>query len=411
MHTVDVLLSGSILPGTDLSTAAANLAKQTGIDQSKAEALISSGQSRVVKRGVSTEIGQAYLDKLTAMGIGASLQPSAVPERPQPADKPGPLSVAPAVALKQEEKTDTARGATTGSEVQPPNPYSAPTADLNPDRHYLEASWRDVAEKVPASHGILWIKQAWGLFRSRPFTWIGAMILVQILFFFVHLLLSWTGVGPVIVTGILGVLFAGGAVLMAHKQIEGEPMGALGIFTCFRQDTLQLLLLGALNIFCWLIGAVLVYLLLGMELFVTLSTVNSSALPAVLMQHGSGILLALLLAVLLGFLFMLGMIAAPTLVVLTGENALTAIYKSLLAGLKNWSALLVNFAVLMLITLGVGVAFGLLLALTSILPSIIAPLVTLLTLLAFILAGMPLFGILMWLMPYLVSRDLFYEAP
>lgn len=176
MHTVDVLLSGSILPGTDLATAAANLAKQTGIDQSKAEGLISSGQSRVVKRGVSAEIGQAYLDKLTAMGIAAVLRPSAAPaaatttptagpaaqnaapaERPQPADKGGHIQSDSSAAARQEERTETAAAE---SAAQPLNPYSAPTADLNPDRHYLEASWRDLAEKVPASHGILWIKRS-----------------------------------------------------------------------------------------------------------------------------------------------------------------------------------------------------------------------------------------------------------
>ena len=69
METVDVLLSGNILPGTDLAAAAEQLSGLTGLTKEQAQALISSGKERVVKRGVSAAVGQRYVDKFTAMGI------------------------------------------------------------------------------------------------------------------------------------------------------------------------------------------------------------------------------------------------------------------------------------------------------------------------------------------------------
>lgn len=424
MQTVDVLLSGSILPGTDLATAAAALAKQAGIDQDKAAALISSGTSRVVKRGVSAEIGQAYLNKLTAMGIGASLRPLAAPQPAAP-----PADAAPS----QTASTASASPAATGSRpspvasspgsaaapaalpaddaAEPINPYSAPTADLSQDSRLHDATWRDTANKVPASHGVLWIKQAWALFTGRPAAWIGATLLMQLLFFIVNLLFSWAGPGANVILGILGLFFASGAVLMAHKQIEGESMGALGIFACFRQDTLQILLLAGINVLYWFVLGVLIYLIIGPGLIGTLAAADPQILPTLLMAHGLRILLAFALAALLAFLLMLGMISAPTLVVLTGENALTAIWKSLLAGLKNWLALLVNGTAILLAGIGMGIVFGLLFALTAVLPKIIAPLFILLGALAVVLVAMPLFVGITWIMSYLISRDFFYEAP
>lgn len=430
MQTVDVLLSGSILPGTDLATAAAQLAKQAGIDQDRAAALISSGTSRVVKRGVSAEIGQAYLDKLTAMGIGASLRPLAAP---QPAAVP-PADAAPAQPISAESAPPAPAGPQPGPAVNPPastsgsaaapavavaaaddptepiNPYSAPTADLSPDTRFHEATWRDTANRVPASHGVLWIKQAWALFTGRPGVWIGATLLMQLLFFIVNLLFSWTGPGANVILGILNLFFAAGAVLMAHRQIEGEPIGVLGIFTCFRQDTLQILLLAGINVLYWCILGVLAYLIIGPALIGTLVAADPQAMPALLMAHGLRILLALALAALLAFLLMLGMISAPTLVVLTGENALSAIYKSLLAGLKNWLALLVNGTAILLAGLGMSIVFGLLLGLAALLPKIIAPFLILLGILALVLVAVPLFVSITWIMPYLISRDFFYDA-
>lgn len=429
MQTVDVLLSGSILPGTDLATAAAQLAKQAGIDQDRAAALISSGTSRVVKRGVSAEIGQAYLDKLTAMGIGASLRPLAAPQPaavpPADAAPAQPVSAAPAPPAAA---TGSQPGPTTGpvastsgsatapvvavaeTPAKPINPYSAPTADLSPDTRFHEAIWRDTANRVPASHGVLWIRQAWALFTGRPGVWIGATLLMQLLFFIVNLLFSWTGPGANVILGILNLFFAAGAVLMAHRQIEGEPMGVLGIFTCFRQDTLQILLLAGINVLYWCILGVLVYLIIGPALIGTLAAADPQAMPTLLMAHGLRILLALVLAALLAFLLMLGMISAPTLVVLTGENAPSAIYKSLLAGLKNWLALLVNGTAILLAGMGMGIVFGLLFGLAPLLPKIITPFLILLGILALVLVAVPLFVSITWIMPYLISRDFFYDA-
>ena len=95
MGTVDVLFSGKIKPGTDVDQVAEKLSQLTGVGNQQAADLVSSGNMTVVKRGLSQEQGEKYVQAFTAIGIEASLRPSAqkavsTPKPPPVAKPPSP---------------------------------------------------------------------------------------------------------------------------------------------------------------------------------------------------------------------------------------------------------------------------------------------------------------------------------
>ena len=239
--------------------------------------------------------------------------------------------------------------------------------------------WREAPARVPASHGWWWFVQACDLFFARPGTWIKAMV------------------GPTFVqrSAFLSLLVAGGIMVMAHRQSEGEASSAGDVFDGFRDNFGQLVMvaiysgIGSLAVFG------LAWMLSGGELraFFGGGEWTRRALAA------------------LGFCFVgsLPLIAsvffAPTLVVLVGDEALDAMWKGFVACLVNWPAMLVNALVTAVvgggvIALGVGLAF--LLAPSS------EKVAILLIWLAMICAGLRLFSVFS-LMNYTAARDIFYD--
>ena len=427
METVDVLLSGHTLPGADVRAAAADLSSLAGLSPEKAQELISSGKPRLVKRGLSASEGQAYLDKFTAMGIEATLRPSApaavsvVPatsaadhaqtEQAEPvAASSGELSAAPSVApistpphVEQAEPVlPAASSPKNNSHEEPINPYSAPKADLDSYRPGQISSWRESGAKVPASHGYRWFKDGWSLFNSRKLTWTLAILMVF------GLSIAVTSFLPPLIGNIISVfiwpLFGGGMAIMAHRLSEGEAIGVFDIFSGIRQYPVQLLLIGLLIFVYVVIVFALGFLLVGQDTFMALASGQQS--PE-LVQQGGKIVLAFLAVMILMFPVMLGGTFAPTLVALAGESAFAALYKGVLAGLKNWSAFLVNGLVLLLISGGVGMVAGLMIGLGGALSGGSMTVIVLLGLLALLLF-IPFFGAL-YLMPYTTSRDVFYD--
>ena len=59
MKTVDVLLTGEILPGADPARAVTALTMMTGLDRAVAQSLLTSGKPKPAKRGLPLEEGRA----------------------------------------------------------------------------------------------------------------------------------------------------------------------------------------------------------------------------------------------------------------------------------------------------------------------------------------------------------------
>ena len=241
--------------------------------------------------------------------------------------------------------------------------------------------WRDGPARVPASHGWWWFVQACGLFFARPGTWLKAMV------------------GPALTqrSAVLSLHCAGGVMVMAHRQFEGERTTAGDVFAGFRQNFGQLTTVAIYGGLWSLAVFGLAWLFSGGELralfndgewtrraYVALGFCFAGSLP------------------LIGASFF-----APTLVVLVGEEPLDALWHGFLACLLNWPAMLVNGLVMGIVG-GGAAALGVCLA--FLLAPVFASAGAAIFLIWLALFGvcLPFFSVYS-LMSYTASRDIFYD--
>lgn len=98
-----------------------------------------------------------------------------------------------------------------------------------------------VAE-VPASRGARWLGDAFGLFRQKPFAWMGLCAgWLAITFSLIIVPL----IGGVIANFLQPAFFASFAIA-AYRQAAGEPIGMSDLFVGFRRNFRALVNLGAL---------------------------------------------------------------------------------------------------------------------------------------------------------------------
>ena len=82
MESVDIMLAGRVLPGTDPNQAAAGFARICGLDVQVVLAAITSGQPRLAMQGLTPEHGRAWLTRMTAIGLEANLRASTETTQP-----------------------------------------------------------------------------------------------------------------------------------------------------------------------------------------------------------------------------------------------------------------------------------------------------------------------------------------
>jgi hypothetical protein len=141
------------------------------------------------------------------------------------------------------------------------NPYAAPTADLN-RTDQREENFGDPI-KVSAGRGWKWLTDAYGIFKERPWPWIGAFML---LYFFAAI----SNFVPIIGTFIsyfLFPVFFGGMMLGAHAQYRGGRFRFNYLFAGFSNGRNQLLLLGVLMTLGFIASAIPMFLSFGASIF------------------------------------------------------------------------------------------------------------------------------------------------
>ena len=443
MGTVDVLFGGKIKPGTDVDQVAEKLSQLTGVGNQQAADLVSSGNMTVVKRGLSQEQGEKYVQAFTAIGIEASLRPSAqkavsTPKPPPVAKPPSPtesrqddaeqsvpsLSTLTKSQLEMEKpptEETTATGTqsgessyTTTTEVPRKEKNEVPQGPIESIRKErggfqetapsYELEWNDDARTVPASHGYLWIKRAWNLFMEEPGVWAAAFFFMIVCSGIVKFIPY--GVGT-FVSALLSTLFAGAVAQMAHKQANGEGISWSDFFQALQHKPAQLLILGVLII---LYVAVIMFILLaivGPNAFTSLAQ-GPAANPDFAKLSGT-----FFFAMVVGFILAIPILCASpfaaALVSLTDDSPLAALRKGMFAGLKNWLAFLVYSIALMIISMVLGLIVGLFAGLLHILgiPALLNAIIF--VILALVLA-LPVYGTMI-LLPYVMTRDIFYSEP
>ncbi|MHB1174866.1 MAG: BPSS1780 family membrane protein [Sulfuriferula sp.] len=192
--------------------------------------------------------------------------------------------------------------------------------------------------RVPARHGWLWIKQAFGLFKQNPLIWI---VLSVSIFLLAGLLGIIPRIGSVVFQLISPVFTAG--LMIGCKAIEaGEELEIAHLFAGFKFHGAQLVTVGGI----YLVGLILiagVMTALGGGALVTMMLqghpdAGNMATPA---MPGSGAGLAVLVALALLMPLLMAYWFAPTLVVFRNMGAVAAMKLSMRAAWANMVPFLV----------------------------------------------------------------------
>ena len=363
MDKVNVVLTGKLLANTDFANAVKKMVALTRLDQARVERLLSSGQPTAVKKEVSRETGEKYRLALTGIGVEVELQaigavdasvPAALHVDTEPQAPPPPLVSSHTIRNNGEHQHEQAQYSHCVPEAAPlaaePAGRGADEAASRSTRYERQqtptTAGNILSRKVPASHGWEWIKQAVDIYMEAQFTWTCMVLMLSLLAFFV----SKIPVAGSLLTTLFSPVFAGGLMLAAAGQQQGNAVAISDLFQGFRKQRNQLLFLGLFHLlFAFLIG---ILVAIGMVLF--FKGGNLAKNPAFLLQHGLAAVLMLLVVLLLAIPAGMASWFAPCLVTLEKHEAWESLKLSFFGALKNWPSFLVYSLVLLLASVVVG---------------------------------------------------------
>jgi uncharacterized membrane protein len=234
------------------------------------------------------------------------------------------------------------------------NPYSAPSADLEPTPGDSGELFEPAA--VSAGRGWGWIAEGFELFRRAPGVWIG----IVVIWFIISIALSMIPIVSLAVT-VLGPIFLGGLMLGCHALERNERLRVEHLFAGFNSRPGPLAAVGGLYL-AGSLGIVLVAVLLAM-LFggIGVLSLEGGGEPGVAAGLGMGLLgLLILLSMLLFIPLIMAFWFAPALVVRHDLPALEAMRLSFLGCLRNilpflvYGLILIPLSIVALIPLGLG---------------------------------------------------------
>ena len=215
------------------------------------------------------------------------------------------------------------------------NPYATPDAELS---EAPEPGAEAYPEKVPAGSGIEWLKQGFWHFRQNPFAWIGAVLVMFLLFIVLGLIPFLGG----LLTQILTPVFIAGFVLGAYEQDDGGDFRVGHLFEGFSHNAGQLILVGVL----YLVGVILILVVIGggmMGLGMMSAGMDAQSIDsmAVMNQMDTGMIIMMLILFTLIILLTMAYYYAPALIAFDEMNAISAMKMSFIGCLKNWLAFIV----------------------------------------------------------------------
>lgn len=190
-------------------------------------------------------------------------------------------------------------------------------------------------QKVPASHGWLWIKHGYRLIMRSPLHAISLAMLLA-LGIFLAILVPVAGIFLAIL--LMPVLLAG--YMRICRTLEySEKVEPLLIFAGFQSMTRQLVSVGGMLLLGMITISMVTAMLGGEELNSIMASYQKqqdpTALMEALMAPGSGVQLSLLTGLALLFVLMLALQFAPMLVFFDRLTPLQALKTSMRASIRN----------------------------------------------------------------------------
>lgn len=221
-----IVFKGELLEGFENEQVVANLAAISKMEKAKAEKLLLVQKPTILKKGLDKAAAEKLAKVLTEAGLQVSVvsyEMAAQKDNIVPEDAQRSPKVPSTPPEKQKAE----------------NPYAAPSADLGVKRE-VGGDWLDSPQKVSASKGWKWISSAAKLFFGAPLKWLAMGIIAVVISF------------PVLLIPIIGsliyyipiMIFAGGFMIAAQQQMEGNSLEIKYIFSGFSQNRNQLALVG-----------------------------------------------------------------------------------------------------------------------------------------------------------------------
>lgn len=207
---------------------------------------------------------------------------------------------------------------------------------------------------VEAGRGTAWWGQSWALFMKNPGMWLIFGVVFVIAFFVLGFI---PFIGGLIAT-VLGQMIAGGWMLSARKLDSGGSLEFSDVFAGFRDKLNPLLVLGALAAGATLV-IVLVTTVLGGGAVMGMMAGGVAQNAGGMMAGAAFGLLAILVALVLGFIFAMALWFAPALVVLRDVPPVEALKASWSATMGNVGAFLVYGLIWLVAAVVASIPFGL----------------------------------------------------
>ncbi|HEX9684296.1 MAG TPA: BPSS1780 family membrane protein [Burkholderiales bacterium] len=204
---------------------------------------------------------------------------------------------------------------------------------------------------VGAGQGWTWIAEGFGLFKKAPGIWIAVVVIL----FVILIVLTLIPLLGALATFLLMPVFIGGLLLGCQALQGGGELELSHLFAGFKQQTGNLIVLGALAIGGWIIVMLPVVAIAGTGAILAVLRGDAAGIAAL----GGSFMLAWLVAVALSLPIYMALWFAPALVVLRGMAPVAAIRESFLGCLKNILPFLVYSIVVMVLGILAAIPLGL----------------------------------------------------
>lgn len=203
---------------------------------------------------------------------------------------------------------------------------------------------------VGAGDSISWYQGGWRIFTANIANW----VLMTLILGVIAIVLSFIPFIGAIALYLLLPLFLGGMFYSAQKLDQGQTADIMDIFALFKdqQHLTPLIILGLIMLG---IGFVSMMLIGGM-MFASVSSMAAGAEMPMMPSIGmGGILVALLVMVLSGMLFLF----ATPLIVFQNMSPIDAIKNSFMGCVKNFPAFIIFMLIYMVLAFIAAIPFGL----------------------------------------------------
>jgi uncharacterized membrane protein len=335
MSTFKLVVKGEVLSGHEADTVKARIARLLKLEpDSKQMAALFSGRALRLRGGLNREQAEKFQAVIRSAGLGCEIVAEATESEPKPEPAPQPAEQPMAAPEAGNEKVAMHPGPSEGADSYNPNqqPQAEPDVAGEPGEFDLVEP-----KKLGAGAGWDWFKEGYYYFKQSPMVWVGSILI----FWLITMAVSMVPLVSILVNIFMPV-FTAGFMMAAYKQFKGEVFAFADMFAGFRNNTGNLLGVGAL----YLLGTIIVMvatfgvMIIMMGGFGGLENLTN-------MEQGSAppaplpVLLAVLVMLVLLLPLMMAYWFAPALVILNGVSPVQAMRLSLKGCLRNWLPFLV----------------------------------------------------------------------